>query len=154
MSEAVTTLSEPSQLFGCARSTIHYTIKRHANHHTTKDLLRSSRPSKPSLCEKEIMCWKARAALKIGYSELAAAATFVHAKVSFSKPPSHITPYWCLKDFDLNNSRYGVIPKLNKDQALKCLYFCREHSHFQWDVTWGRHQPGFCLDGVCFYIAG
>ena len=69
-----------------ARSTVHYAIKRYTNHHTIKDLLRSGWPSKISLREKKIVFQKACAMPKIGYSELAAATTFVNEERTPSKP--------------------------------------------------------------------
>lgn len=107
MSEAGATLGELSQLFGCARSTVHYTIKRHTNHHTIKDLPRSGRPSKLSPHEKRILHRKARASPKIEYSELATAATFVNAQGIPSKPPSRSTLYRCLKGLGLQKLRYN-----------------------------------------------
>lgn len=130
--EAGVTTAELCAEFGCARNTIHYTIKRHSTHGTIKDLPRTGRPPKLSVHEKKIVCRKARAAPKIEYSELAKASTFVNADGTPSTPPSRSTLYRCLKGYRLRNFRCKLRPKLNKVHALKRLQFCKEYRHFRW----------------------
>ena len=68
---------ELAEEFGRSESAIKYTISTYANAATTQEKPRSGRPPMLSLHQKKVIYQKARAAPKIKYSELAAAAVLV-----------------------------------------------------------------------------
>jgi transcriptional antiterminator len=69
--EASASLAELASEFERSKSTIHNTIKRYLLHQTTSDLPCSGWPQRLLSHTKKIIYRKARAALKIEYSELA-----------------------------------------------------------------------------------
>jgi hypothetical protein len=79
---------------------------------------------------KKIIYRKVCAAPKIEYSQLAKEAIFMNAEGTPSKPPSHSTLYWALKQCGLTNYKAKKCPKFTCTHALLHLKFAHKYQHF------------------------
>jgi transposase len=124
---------ELAEEFGRSESAIKYTIRTYANAATTQEKPRSGRPPMLSLHQKKVIYRKARAAPKIEYSKLAAAAVLVAQDRTPSKPPSRTTLWRVLKRRGLTNYRCKKRPKLTSKHARDRRSFCERWRGFRWE---------------------
>jgi transposase len=113
------TVPEVALAYGRTERCIRDLRNKYHNTGKTEDKPRSGRPWRLFLHQKKITYRKARAALKVEYSELAKLGSFVTQDGTPLEPPSRSTLYRCLKGRGLTNSLCKKRLKLNRGQALK-----------------------------------